>query len=307
MCDEAKLKEWAKDAISRRHFGVLAGAAAVVACGPSEVTEAEPTPSPAGTDTRTDLTESNVRFDTADGTMDAFFVHPADGAHPGVLVWPDIASIRESKREMARRLAGEGYAVLVLNPYYRDVQGEQFADFASFIEAEGFQKVGPWREKHTAESIASDASAAVAWLDTQEAVDPQRGIGVQGYCMGGPLAVWSAAGVPNRIKAAASFHGGGLVREDAEMSPHKVLDKAEAALLIAVAQDDDAKDPEAKETFRKAALDAGRPVTVKVYEGDHGWTVPDSPAYAEPAAEAAWADLLKLYADSLAAEERSEA
>lgn len=305
MCDEAKLKAWAKDAMSRRQFGVLAGAAAVVACAPGEVTEAEQSPAPANTAAGSDLADATVRFETADGTMDAYFVHPLKGAYPGVILWPDIASIRESFRDMARRLAGEGYAVLVLNPYYRDRAGEQWPDFASFIADEGFQKVGPWREKHTAEAIAGDASAAVAWLDTQEAVDPARGIGVQGYCMGGPLSVWSAAGAPNRIKAAASFHGGGLVREEEENSPHKVLDRAEAAFLIAVAQDDDAEDPEAKEEFRKAALAAGRPATVEVYAGDHGWTVPDSPAYAEPAAEKAWADLLELYAANLAPQQRT--
>ncbi|MHA7820284.1 MAG: dienelactone hydrolase family protein [Erythrobacter sp.] len=299
MCDEAKLKQWARDAISRRQFGVLAGTAAVVACAPGEVTEAEENRAPEASPTAGALTDGVVRFDTADGQMDAFFVHPVKGAYPGVILWPDIASLRESKREMARRLAGEGYAVLVLNPYYRDRTGEQWPDFAAFIEDDGFEKVGPWREKHTADAIASDASAAVAWLDAQEAVDPKRGIGVQGYCMGGPLTVWSAAGVPNRIKAAASFHGGGLVREGDPLSPHRTLDRAEAAFLIAVAQDDDAEDPEAKEEFRKAALAAGRPVDVDVYAGDHGWTVLDSPAYAEAPAERAWNDLLELYGANL--------
>lgn len=297
MCDEAKLKEWAREAISRREFGLLAGTAAVVACAPSEVTETEEVPGTVGPAGAT--TESSVSFDTMDGTMDAFFVHPVAGKHPAVILWPDIASIRESKREMARRLAGEGYAVLVLNPYYRNVAGEQWADFASFIADEGFQKVGPWRELHTADAIGRDAGAAVVWLDGQEAVDNTRGVGVQGYCMGGPLTVWSAAAAPTRIKGAASFHGGGLVREDDPLSPHRTLDQATAAFLIAVAQDDDAEDPEAKEAFAAAAEEAGREAKVEVYAGDHGWTVPDSPAYAEAAAEKAWADLLELYSANL--------
>jgi carboxymethylenebutenolidase len=175
--------------------------------------------------------------------MDAFMVQPASGKHPAVILWPDIASIRESKRNIARKLASAGYAVLVVNPYYRDVAGEQFADFADFIADGGFQKVGPWRGKLNAQAIMSDTTAIVGWLDQQPGVDTARGIGTQGYCMGGPFTVWSAAAVPSRIKAAASFHGGGLVRPDNPMSPHALLGKIKASLLIAVAQDDDAKAP----------------------------------------------------------------
>ncbi len=293
MCDEAKIQRWAHEAISRRQFGALTGVAAVAACAPGE-TVAEEAAEPA-----LELTESAVTFDTADGTMDAFFVHPAVGAHPGVIFWPDIASIRESKRNMARRLAGEGYTVLVLNPYYRDVAGEQYPDFASFAADGGFQKVRPWRSKLDAESIGRDTASAVEWLDAQEAVDTSKGIGTEGYCMGGPFTVWSAAAVPDRIKAAASFHGGGLVREDNPQSPHNMLEQTQANFLIAVAQDDDAEAPSDKLLFAKAAGRAGRPAKVEVYEGDHGWTVPDSPAYAERAAEAAYVDKLRLYSEAL--------
>ncbi len=294
MCDEAKLEKWAREAISRRQFGALTGVAALAACAPGEASSNDAEPAPT-----VDLTETAVTFDTADGTMDAFFVHPTEGAHPGVIFWPDIASIRESKRNMARRLAGEGYAVLVLNPYYRDVAGEQYPDFATFAADGGFQKVRPWRGKLDADTIGSDAVAAAAWLDGQAAVDTSKGIGTEGYCMGGPFTVWSAAAVPERIKAAASFHGGGLVREDYDKSPHKVLTGTQASYLNAVAQDDDAEAPEEKVAFAEAAEAAGRPITTKVYEGDHGWTVPDSPAYAKPAAELAYADLLELYSSSL--------
>ena len=294
MCDEAKLRKWAQETVTRRQFGLLTGAAAVAACTPEAASGDAAAAQPA-----TELTETAVTFDTADGTMDAFFVHPAQGEHPAVIFWPDIGSIREAKRNMVRRLASEGYAVLMLNPYYRDVAGQQFEDFADFIGSEGFAKVRPWRAKLDADSIGRDAQSAVAWLDEQPAVDNSKGIGTQGYCMGGPFTVWSAAAAPNRIKAAASFHGGGLVRDDYEKSPHKVLAEASASLLIAVAQDDDAAAPEHKETFAAAAKDAGRPATVEVYEGDHGWTVPDSPAYAAPAAEKAYADLLALYSEAL--------
>ena len=293
MCDEAKLKEWARGQLNRRELGVLAGVAAIAACAPEEVTatgETEEGPA---------LTQTDVTFETADGTMDAVFVHPAEGQHPAVIFWPDIASIRPAKIDMVRRLAGDGYAVLMLNPYYRDVAGQQFDDFADFFGNEGFATVSPWREKLDADSIGRDATSAAAWLDEQASVDTAKGIGTQGYCMGGPFTVWSAAAVPERIKAAASFHGGGLVLEDYEKSPHKVLDESTASYLIAVAQDDDAQAPTHKEIFAEAAEEAGRPAKVEVYAGDHGWTVPDSPVYNEEAAEKARADLLALYEESL--------
>lgn len=293
MCDETDLKRWAKQAIDRRRFGAIAGAATVAACAPGAMSGSGE--SAAGTSA---LTESMVSFATEDGTMDAFFVHPASGAHPAVIFWPDIAAIRESKRNMARRLAGEGYAVLVVNPYYRDVAGEQFADFADFAGNGGFEKVRPWREKLTSYAVQRDAKAAVAWLDGQSSVDSARGIGTQGYCMGGSFTVYSAHSVPGRVKAAASFHGGGLVRED-DQSPHKLLADSTAAYIFAIAKNDDARSPQDKTALVDATTAAGRPAQVEVFDGDHGWCVPDSPAYAEPAAEKAWADLLALYADNL--------
>lgn len=292
MCDESKLAEWAKQAVSRRQFGALTGAAALAtyAAG-GTAAHAQGT---------ADLTERGVTFATPDGTMDAFMVQPASGKHPAVILWPDIASIRESKRNIARKLASAGYAVLVVNPYYRDVAGEQFADFADFIADGGFQKVGPWRGKLNAQAIMSDTTAIVGWLDQQSGVDTARGIGTQGYCMGGPFTVWSAAAVPSRIKAAASFHGGGLVRPDNPMSPHALLGKIKASLLIAVAQDDDAKAPADKTTFAEAAKAAGVSAKVTVYPGAHGWMVSDSPAWNAPAAASGEADLLALYGSALA-------
>ncbi|WP_296722654.1 dienelactone hydrolase family protein [Erythrobacter sp.] len=292
MCDENKLADWARQTISRRQFGALGGAAALAACAPGEGTGVAQ-PAAAG------LTERGVNFATADGTLDGFFVQPENGNHSAVILWPDIAGIRESKRNIARNLAREGYAVLVVNPYYRDVTGEQFADFAAFIADGGFKKVGPWRGKLDAPAIMRDATAIADWLDRQEGVDQAQGIGTQGYCMGGPFTIWSAAAVPSRIKAAASFHGGGLVREGNPMSPHNVLDKVDASLLIAVAQDDDAEAPQDKVTFANAAEAADVPATVQVYAGDHGWMVPDSPAYDAAAAARGEADLLNLYAAAL--------
>ncbi len=292
MCEEAKLAEWAKQTISRRQFGAVTGAAALAACASGESAVHAQT-------TLAGLAESAVNFATPDGTMDGMFVRPDSGKHPAVILWPDIASIRESKRNIARTLASAGYAVLVVNPYYRDVTGEQFADFAAFIADGGFQKVGPWRGKLNAEAIMRDAAAIVDWLDQQDGVDPAKGIGTQGYCMGGPFTIWSAAAVPGRIKAAASFHGGGLVRPDNPMSPHALLGKVDAQLLIAVAQDDDAKAPTDKTTFADAANAAEVSATVTVYPGDHGWMVSDSPAYDAAAAVAGEGDLLGLYSRAL--------
>lgn len=291
MCDESKLTEWAKAAVSRRHFGALTGAAALAACASGE-SEGMAQPIPG-------LTERGVSFATPDGTMDAFFVHRDKAPSPAVILWPDIASIREAKRNIARKLAQAGYAVLVVNPYYRDVAGEQFADFAAFIADGGFQKVGPWRGKLNAEAIMRDATAITQWLDQQPGVDTAKGIGTQGYCMGGPFTVWSAAAVPGRIKAAASFHGGGLVRPDNPMSPHALLGKVDAALLIAVAKDDDAKAPADKTTFADAAKAAEVKAIVQVYPGNHGWMVADSPAHDATAAAAGEADLKALYAAAL--------
>lgn len=291
MCDESKLEEWAKAAISRRQFGALTGAAALAACASGESNATTLLPG---------LREQAVSFPTADGTLDGFLVQPAKGKHPAVILWPDIAGLREAKRNIARKLAAEGHAVLVVNPYYRDVAGEQFADFAAFIAGGGFQKVGPWRGKLNAEAITRDATAIVAWLDKQDGIDTARGIGTQGYCMGGPFTVWTAAAVPARVRAAASFHGGGLVRPDNPMSPHMLLGKTQASFLIAIAKNDDAQAPADKTVLRDAAEEAKRPAKVDVYAGDHGWMVPDSPAYNAPAAAQGEADLLALYKGALA-------
>lgn len=292
MCDESKLADWARQTISRRQFGALTGAAALAACASGE-SESLAEPAIPG------LRERGINFATTDGRLDGFLVQPEAGSHPAVILWPDIAGIREAKRNIARKLAAAGHAVLVVNPYYRDVTGEQFADFAAFIADGGFQKVGPWRGKLTAEAIMRDATAIVDWLDRQEGITQARGIGTQGYCMGGPFAIWTAAAVPRRVKAAASFHGGGLVRPDAATSPHNLLGDVEAELLIAVAQDDDAKAPADKATFAEAARAASVTANVAVYPGDHGWMVSDSPAWNATAAARGEADLKAIYARAL--------
>ena len=296
MCSEEQVAVMGESplakGVSRRRFGALGMSAGVggafAAYAPAASGQA------AG-----GLMENKVSFPAPGGTMDAVFIHPGEGKHPAVILWPDIAGVRDSFLMMGRRLAAEGYAVLVVNPYYRDVPAPQFADFEAFRNDGGFQKVGPWRAKMDANGVQETARAVVAWLDGRDAVDTSAGIGNQGYCMGGPYTIWTAAAVPDRVKAAASFHGGGLVQEGEPTSPHNMFDESQAQFLIAIAKNDDAQAPTAKDELREAAMTAGRPAEIEVYQGDHGWTVPDSPVYVEAEAERAWTRLLALYEAAL--------
>jgi carboxymethylenebutenolidase len=241
------------------------------------------------------LTEKMVSITTTDGVCDAFFVHPGKGAHPGIVMWPDIAGLREVKKIMARSLAAQGYAVLVVNPYYRAGPAPIMKSFAEFRTPEGQAKVAPMRAALTPDAVTRDAKAFVAFLDGDAAVDKARGIGSNGYCMGGPFTVRTAAAVPARVKAAASLHGAGLVT-DAPDSPHRLLASTKAGYLFAIARNDDAKQPEQKTELAKAAQAAGRPAQVEVYAADHGWTVADSPAYDPDEADRAWQHMLALFA-----------
>ncbi|MGN6497482.1 MAG: dienelactone hydrolase family protein [Tsuneonella sp.] len=287
MCDETDLAAFR---VTRRAFAASSAAAGLAACTPVRDS--------AMSGQGSSLSEASVTVPTADGTMDAFFVHPASGRHPAVIIWPDIAGLRPAFEAMARRLAGEGYAVLVANPYYRDGRAPQFADFADFMAHAGFAKTGSWRARFTPAALAGDARALVGWLDAQPAVDTKRGIGTQGYCMGGPFTVATAAAVPARVKAAASCHGAALVTDKPD-SPHLLLKATQASFLFAIAQNDDAKQPEAKAALRQAADAAGRPAEIEVYPADHGWCVPDSPVYDRDQAERAWGRVLALYQRAL--------
>lgn len=292
MCELDQLSKMGPVAgkVSRRQFGTLG---AVAGLGAAFTPWATACAQGAG-----GLTESDVSFAAPGGTMDAFFVHPAQGKHPAVIVWPDIAGLRDAFKAMGRRLASSGYSVLVVNPFYRSAPAPQFEDFEDFRANGGFQKVGPWMQQNTHQNVIETARAVVAWLDGQGAVDTARGIGNQGYCMGGPFTVRTAAAVPARVKAAASFHGGGLVSDDPN-APIKLLERTQASYLIAIAKNDDAQRPAEKDQLKEAAEAAGRPAEIEVYDGDHGWTVPDSPAYNEAEAERAWGRLLNLYRTAL--------
>lgn len=290
MCRESEVEDWGRATLTRRQMGAIGAAGAAAACAPMAGEGAEARASSA-------VVERAVQFATPDGTLDGEFYHRRRGKAPGVILWPDIAGIRPAKRRMARRLAEAGYAVLLANPYYRDVRGQQFADFAAFAGGGGFQKVGPWRGRFTTETILTDARAIAGWLRQQKEVDTARGIGAQGYCMTGSFAVVAPAATPE-LRAGASFHGGGLVRTDDARSPHRMIE-ATGRYLIAVAQNDDAKAPGEKDTLRAAASAAGAPAEIEVYPAGHGWCVPDSPSYNAAEAERAWGRLLATYQAAL--------
>jgi carboxymethylenebutenolidase len=243
------------------------------------------------------LSEGMVDVQTTDGTCDAFFVHPTEGTHPGVIFWPDAIGLRDAKMAMARRLASSGYAVLVVNQYYRAAHVPLGISFSDFGDPDARARIMPLmagvREPG---DVERDAQAFVAFLDGQASVDTARGIGTQGYCMGGSLAFRTAAAVPERVKAVASFHGGGLVT-DAPDSPYRTMAETEAAYLILPGLDDDVNAPGDKEVLREAAAAAGRPAEIEVYQANHGWCVPDAPPYDKAEADRAWDRLLALYAE----------
>lgn len=286
MCDEftesAEEGVLAQKGLTRREFAAMSTAAALAACAkPANGKDAA-------------LKESMVEVTTPDGKVDAYFVHPASGTHPGVILWPDIAGLRDVKKDMARRLASSGYAVLVVNQYYRSAKAPVMQSFAEFRTEQGRAKVMAMVPLLTPEAVARDGAAYAAWLDTQPVVDKKRGIGTQGYCMGGPFTVRTAAAAPARVKAAASFHGGQLVTDKPD-SPHRLLASTQASFLFAIARNDDEKAPGDKEALKTAATAAGRPAEIEVYPADHGWCVPDSPVYDQAQADRAWERLLVLY------------
>jgi carboxymethylenebutenolidase len=241
----------------------------------------------------------DVDIVTPAGTADAFFVHPAKGKHPGVLIWPDIFGLRPAFKEMAARLADSGYAVLVVNPFYRTKRAPTAPEHPDFNDPATRDSLMALKNTLNADTTQADAKAFVAYMDQQAAVDTKRKIGTTGYCMGGPLVMRTAAALPDRVGAGATFHGGGLVTDKPD-SPHLLIPQMKAHFLIAIAANDDAKEPASKDTLRKAFEQAKLPAEIEVYAGTkHGWCPTDSPVYDHDQAEKAWSRMLALFKGSL--------
>jgi carboxymethylenebutenolidase len=272
--------------VTRRQFGALTLGAGVLSILPRAADAAE-------------VTDAEVEISTPDGTADAYFVHPVQGAHPGVIIWPDIFGLRPAFRQMGKRLAESGYAVLVVNPFYRKMKAPTAPEHPDFNDPPTREALMSLMGSLTQDTGFTDAKAFVAWLDAQSAVDRRKKIGTTGYCMGGPLTMRTAAAVPARIGAAASFHGGGLVTDKPD-SPYLLIPKMKARYLIAIAANDDEKQPEAKDVLRKAFAAAKLPAVIEVYPGTlHGWCPPDSQVYNAEEAEKAWARLLVTFKAAL--------
>lgn len=292
MCDEhseAENAQWlaTRQGLDRRQFGVAGASAAALALFPGCASGADK-------DIGQDTASRSVTITTPDGTADAFFVHPAEGRHPAVIMWPDIAGLRPAYRTMGTRLAAAGYAVLVINQYYRSSPSPVLRDFAEWRTDAGQALLKPMIAAITPAGTVSDAGAFVDWLDTQAQVDTGRKVGSCGYCMGGPFTVRTALARPDRVGAIASFHGANLVNDTPD-SPHSQFAKIKAAMLLAIAENDDSRDPAAKNMLRDAAQAAGLPAEIEVYPAQHGWCTIDSPVYDEAQAEKAWDRMLATY------------
>lgn len=290
MCDNDTFDdmteyELRKGELSRRQFGALTMGAGLVSILPAVANAAE-------------VKESEVSIKTPDGTCDAYFVHPTSGQHPGVLIWPDIFGLRPTLKQMGKRLAESGYSVLVVNPFYRKQKAPTAPERADLQDTATRNALFALAGSLNAETHVTDAKAFIGWLDTQAPVDKKRKMATTGYCMGGPITMRTAAAMPDRVGAGASFHGGGLVTDKPD-SPHLLVPKMKAHYLFAIAENDDQKEPKSKDTLREAFASAKLPAEIEVYAAQHGWCPPDSRVYDEALAEKAWSRMLALFKTAL--------
>ena len=286
MCDESTFSPRTAD-LTRRQFNALTLGAGAALLLPRAANALE-------------VTGSDVDVETADGLADCYLSHPVDGAHPGVVVWPDARGMRRVYRQMADRLAESGHTVLVVNPYYRGHRGPVLPEGADPRQGDTMSILRPLLAELSPQTEEVDATAAIGFLDAHEKVDPGRKMGTMGYCLGGPATFRTAARFPERVGAGASFHGVRLATDDAE-SPHRLVPKIKAQFLIAIAEDDDAREPEAKDVLRNAFADAGLRAEIEVYAGAmHSWCTADSPVYNAAQAERAWNRMLALFGSALA-------
>ena len=286
MCDDFIHPGLVEDhRLSRRSFGLMT---AVVAGVPTSALA------------QSNVVEKDVTVKTADGTCDAALFHPTgSGSWAAVLVWPDIMGLRPAFRDIGRRLAAQGYVVLVPNPFYRSAHAPVIGESFDFSNPEQRARLMGYRAAMSDAGVDHDAQAYLAFLDAQPQTNKAKKAGVQGYCMGGALSFRTAAAMPARIAAVGSFHGGnGLVTKDAN-SPHLLIAKTNATYLVCQAQNDDMQQPQVKEDLKAAFAAAGKPATVEVYAANHGWCVKGGAVYNEAEAERAWAALSKLYQTAL--------
>lgn len=288
MCDEFIHPGLVSDSrLSRRSFGLLTAATAGVVGAPALA--------------QSNVTEKDVTVTTPDGSCDAVLYHPSGkGSWAAVLVWPDIMGLRPAFRDMGRRLAGQGYVVLVVNPFYRSARAPVIGDNFDFSNPEQRAKLMGYRAAMSDDGVDRDAVAYLAFLDAQTQTNKARKVGVQGYCMGGTLSFRTAAAVSNRVAAVGSFHGGNGLFSKTPNSPHLLISKTNASYLICHAQNDDAQNPQMKEDLKAAFAAANRPATVEVYAANHGWCVKGGAVYNEAEAERAWTALSALYKTALA-------
>lgn len=290
MCEEDDLKAMAenltKSEFSRRRFAAWSMGAGIAAALPRAANAME-------------VVESNVDVKTPDGVADCYFVHPATGKYPAVLLWTDIMGLRPAYKQMGKRLAEQGYAVLVPNPFYRIRRAPVLPLSVTMADPAGREQLMANGRTLNATTHVTDARAFVAWLDSQAAVDTRRKMGTAGYCMGGPIVMRTAATFPNRVAAGATFHGGNGMATANPDSPHLLIPKMKASFLMALAQNDDAQVPQTRtmliEAFTKAKVNA----EVEVYKAQHGWCPPDSNVYHPAEAERAWIRMLDLFRTSL--------
>jgi carboxymethylenebutenolidase len=289
MCELDDMEEFSKQPsnVSRRQFGALALGAGLAMALPRLADAAETK----GVD---------LEIKTPDGTCDAYFVSPVKGRHPAVLTWPDIFGLRPASKEMATRLAGSGYSVLVINPFYRTQKAPTAPEHPDFNDPATRQALMTLAGTLSPATAATDATAFIAFLDAQPSVDKKKKMGTTGYCMGGPFVFRTAAAHADRIGAAATFHGGGLVTDKPD-SPHLLIPQMKAQYLVAIAENDDTRQPEAKTVLKDAFAKANLSAEVEVYSGaQHGWCPPDSAVYNHDQAEKAWSRQLALFSKALA-------
>lgn len=291
MCDEFTEGDLDRAglAVGRRGFATLAGVGGLAMLLPAAACAAVGKP----------VKGRDVTITTPDGTADAYFVAPGEGKHPAVLIWPDIRGLRPAFRQMADRLAGEGYAVLAVNPFYRAAKAPVVQPGDDFADPAIRERLGGYARMLSRAAVQSDAKAHLAFIDAQPETDTRRKIGVTGYCMGGAFTVYTAAENAARVGAAGSFHGGG-VGTDQPDSPHLLIPSTNAGYLFAIAANDDQRSPEEKNRLKAVLEPRKQWHEVEVYAGaQHGWCPPDSRAYNEAAAEKAWGRMLELFKASL--------